>query len=76
MDDTTKTERTVLEQYCHALTELTNMCATEVRPELLADALLSGGIEMLRKKYGAKVAVERVRQAARAVVERNPEVKH
>ncbi len=75
-DDMTFTERAVLHTYIEGLTRVTNQALLETRPELLADALLSGAAEILRKRYGAEMAAARLRRAAKAIVEQNREVAH
>jgi hypothetical protein len=64
----------VLHKYIEALTEMTNTCRAEVPAEILADALISGGVEILRKMHGAKIAAARLRQTADVVEQRHPTV--
>jgi hypothetical protein len=66
------TEQAVLAHFCETLARATNLCAAECDPDLLADALLSAGAELLRKRYGTAAAAEQLRSVARAVEEQNP----
>jgi hypothetical protein len=75
-DEPTETEVTVLHAFIRAMTDLTNTCRTEVPLEVLADALISGGVETLRKLYGPQVAAERLREAADLIEVRNPIERH
>jgi hypothetical protein len=55
---------------------MTNLCRTEVRPEVLADAMLSGAAEILRGLHGARIAAERLRQAAAVIEHKHGETAH
>ena len=67
---------TLLDGYIDALTRLTNILVVDggMSPDLAADALLSGGTELLRKVHGAAGAADRLRHVADAVERENVEV--
>jgi hypothetical protein len=76
MTEPSEAERTVLHAFIRAMTDVTNTCRTEVPLEVLADAMLSGAAEILRKLHGAPIAAERIRQVAAEIERRYPEPKH
>ena len=65
----------LIDGYVDALARLTNLLVgAGVNPDLAADALLSGGAELLRKHHGAGGAADRLRHVADAVERENLEV--
>ncbi len=75
-NEPTEAERSVLTAYCDALTSLTNVSQAHVRPEVLADCLISGAAKILRGLHGAPIAAERLRQCANLIDEQHPTAKH
>ena len=63
----------LLREFVRGLTEMSNMFLDGIGHEAVADTLISGGVEALRKRYGVEVAAERLRAAADAVERANPE---
>ena len=76
MTEPTETERAVLHGFIQGIVKLTNIAGMHVRMEELADALISGGVEMLRKIHGTPIAAERLRQVAAVIEAEHPVERH
>ncbi|MEX2125810.1 MAG: hypothetical protein WD795_18115 [Woeseia sp.] len=66
-------ERAGLHGFVHVMTETVNAFRRFVPMPALADAMHSAAAEILRECYGAKIAAARLRQAADAFEQINPE---
>ena len=64
----------LMREYVGLLVEVTNAFVVKLHmePEVAADCLLSGTVEILRKRHGAAVAAEKLQDAAEVVLERHP----
>ena len=65
----------LLRAFAEGLTQLCGLFG-ELDRELMADALVSGGVEILRRRDGVQVAADRLREAADVVELKNPVERH